>query len=64
MTSDEPREGVVAAAESQRVRNELLRTPGSGVCPYLSCSVITQGGITGERRHQEVVHGIYYQEDR
>ena len=39
----------------KKIRSELLRTPGSAVCPLKPCMVVTQGGITGERAHQ---HGI------
>jgi hypothetical protein len=64
MMADEPWMSISVRAESERVREELRRTPGSGVCPYPGCTVITQKGIEGERRHQEVVHGISCQEGR
>jgi hypothetical protein len=45
--ADEPWMSISVRAESEWVREELRRTPGSGVCPYPSCSVITQKGIEG-----------------
>jgi hypothetical protein len=56
--ADEPWMSISVRAESERVRDELRRTPGSGCCPWPGCSVITQGGTDGERRHQEAAHGI------
>jgi hypothetical protein len=52
------REDYKAVDSAERIRAELLRTPGAGVCPIGSCQVITLEGVHGERKHQLVVHGI------
>ena len=41
----------------QMVRADLLCLPGSARCTVEGCTVITQGGTEGRRRHMEVVHG-------
>ena len=45
-----------AEAESARIRQELLDTPGTRLCGVKDCQVITQGGPEGLRQHQQVVH--------
>lgn len=52
------REGVAAAAESQRIRHVILATPGARPCSGPGCLVITQGGEAGEASHMLTVHGI------
>ena len=46
-----------AAAESARVRAELLATRGAHLCGTQGCQVITQNGLEGLRQHARVVHG-------
>jgi len=41
-----------------RIRTELLSVPGSLVCGYGDCQVITQGGEDGLAMHQLVIHGV------
>jgi len=53
-----------AGTHDTRIRAELRKLPGSHPCPAPGCTVITQGGLLGLRRHQEVVHGISYQAER
>lgn len=45
-----------AAAESARIRADLLATPGAKLCGIGGCQVITQGGAEGLRRHRQYIH--------
>lgn len=43
-------------AETARIRARLFATLGANLCGLNGCTVITQGGREGLRRHREAVH--------